>query len=98
LNSLREDSLLPCQIWVSSCSKWSNGDVSGGNLCDTYRVNAKEHPVGSLKPIVDLSRERIEIDIEKDLHNPEILPIFNPFSVVEAVKAGKIKHLEIKYG
>jgi len=103
LNSLRENSLLPSQIWVSTCSKWSNGDVSGGNLCDTYRVKADEHPVGSLRPVTDLSREKIEAELADDLKKM-VLRLVDDYDhcavdkFILAIKSGNFKHLEIKYG
>jgi len=104
LDSLRED--LPCQIWTGNdtVSKWTDG-VSGGCVDKTYRVNANECPVGSLKPVTDLSREVIEADIIKDLlaflayaGQPGCTPIKTAEQLLDALKSGKINHLEIKYG
>ena len=113
LNSLRDDNLLPCRIWVSTALRWSNGNVSGGNVCDTYRVNAKKHPVGSLRPVADLSREKIQeqvtdqmLDIIRECDVGDLddlddaMMILEPIvrEIVRALFLGKFKHLEIKYG
>jgi len=90
-------------IWLDT-DKWSaSAGLCMQRDCYTYRVITDEHPVGSLKPLVDVSREKIEADLKEHLIEEgayRIVDICDDLAVddfINDIKAGKIPNLEIKY-
>ena len=94
----------PCFMWVANLKGWNRMACCGSCEDETYRVKADEHPVGSLTdPFTEQHRKQVEAEIYQDLRGRDEIAHWTDSSkdavteLIKAIKAGKIRHVEIKY-